>query len=261
LKIDADGNMVPGFNNGQTYFGLPNGSYFKAYNEKVYYITGSYNSLYSDVNLIGINPETGVMETSVNVYWDANDFFVDQDENITVLSTGAHNYSVPHNQNVDVRKYSRESENMPYNVQWGYNFNLTDINGFNTDDSPGNMHIYNGKMLITGNSQIPQDGIDGMKFTMRRFNFNPLSNDEFGRKNVSVYPNPITNVVNLNFSAMDFPLTVDIFNTAGQLVSHQLLKDNPVHISIDMSSLPSGIYYMTTKDSNTVSQTNKLIKQ
>ena len=263
LKVDGEGNTVQGFNNGQTYFESYGGylNNFKTFNGKVYYTSLANDGSYSDAGLIRRNPETLAIETSVNVHWDVSDFLVDENENITVLSTGNYNYSIPENRDVDVRKYSRESEDDSYTVEWGYHFNLSDINSFNTDDLPSNLHFYDDKMLITGNSQIPQSGVNGMKYTMRRFNFNPLSNDEFGKKNVYLYPNPVSDIVNMDVSALDFPLTVDIFNTAGQLVNHQLLKDNLAHISIDMSTLPSGIYYVSTKDGNTVSQTNKLIKQ
>ncbi|MXN90134.1 T9SS type A sorting domain-containing protein [Flavobacterium sp. Sd200] len=80
-----------------------------------------------------------------------------------------------------------------------------------------------------------------------------LKGDELQQKKFNVYPNPVVNALSLD----GFQGTVTIFNALGKLV----LKNNNVHTGkIEVTALPSGIYYLQLNNNNAL-QNIKFIKQ
>jgi hypothetical protein len=85
-----------------------------------------------------------------------------------------------------------------------------------------------------------------------------LSNDEFDVATFSVYPNPTSNVWNIDTNNTNIQ-TVEIFNTLGRLVKS--IEVNASEISIDANDFASGIYFAKINSQNSNSNTVKLIKK
>jgi hypothetical protein len=81
---------------------------------------------------------------------------------------------------------------------------------------------------------------------------NSLSVDEVMAKGIKIYPNPSSNVINVDFSG-DLQLT--LFNVLGQLVLSTSSK------TINISNLDQGTYVLSAKDSNNNINNFKIIKQ
>lgn len=73
--------------------------------------------------------------------------------------------------------------------------------------------------------------------------------------NIVIYPNPTDSELNIISS---FPLEkINVYNLKGQVI---ISSNNNKETSIDLSSLPSGIYFVKTTGNNTV-ETHKIIKK
>ena len=82
---------------------------------------------------------------------------------------------------------------------------------------------------------------------------------EVAKENISVYPNPATSNLTLNFNNRNnADLTLNIYNITGELVSSEILRQNQQQINI--SDLSNGIYMVEIK-SNGWSEKQKLIIQ
>ncbi|CAD0003774.1 MULTISPECIES: T9SS type A sorting domain-containing protein [Flavobacterium] len=113
-----------------------------------------------------------------------------------------------------------------------------DIDGTAVDDNSGGSVALssNGKVLVIGavanalkgpyTGQVRVFSLTGM-----------LSTDKFVMDNFSIYPNPASEVVNINLSEILTLEKVNIYNTLGQLVKTE--KSNAVSVS----SLSNGTYY------------------
>ncbi len=66
--------------------------------------------------------------------------------------------------------------------------------------------------------------------------------------NVSVYPNPTTDVINIDFVNMENEYKLEIFNLLGQTVRFKNLDGR--NNSINISSLTAGVYFVKIKDLN-----------
>jgi hypothetical protein len=93
-------------------------------------------------------------------------------------------------------------------------------------------------------------GTTQMEFTINMAGAIGLPENDKQMKNVFVYPNPATNIINISCNAADNN-TVQILNSIGQcvLVANQADK-------INIADLPNGIYFIKTN-----SQTCKFIKR
>jgi hypothetical protein len=81
--------------------------------------------------------------------------------------------------------------------------------------------------------------------------------NELGKlKEISIYPNPTTDVLNIIDKGNLFQnSTIEIKNYLGQSVFN-----SPFTPQIDLSGLSSGMYFLTIRNMNT-SQSHKIIKQ
>lgn len=82
--------------------------------------------------------------------------------------------------------------------------------------------------------------------------------------NISVYPNPVNNMVTISFDALNpgQPVVVEIKNELGQNLKKTVLNQAGLNtkVSFDMSALPKGIYFVCMKDNTTVIN-KKFVKQ
>ncbi|NBC58594.1 MAG: T9SS type A sorting domain-containing protein [Bacteroidetes bacterium] len=78
-----------------------------------------------------------------------------------------------------------------------------------------------------------------------RFESTTLSTDEFEKSGISVYPNPASDLVNINFSQNTDELEqIVLYDLNGRLVFASKLNSNDIEQQIDVSNLSSGIYVL-----------------
>ena len=83
---------------------------------------------------------------------------------------------------------------------------------------------------------------------------------EFTKTQYSLYPNPVKNQLFLNSKNSDTNLKIKIFNIASQQLKTQNL-DFESQISLDVSNLSSGIYFLNIEDENRITTVKKFIKE
>lgn len=257
FKLDSDGNDVGDYN----YYQM-SVSPIKTFNDKLYFTeqnTGYYNS--STPHIYLFDTESLTMETILTINWSSrpSDFYINENEDIITLSR-FETYSTPENDNVKIKKYLYDSENNLYIPSWDYEFNLSSINNYSTHDIVSNFHFYDDKMLVAGNSQVPQSGIFGMKFTMRRFIYDALNSSSHKNISSALFPNPANDFFTVETSGFLFPLDVLIYNSTGQLVKHEKIIEYSKERTININDFTSGIYFVKLKDHDNVENVVKLLK-
>lgn len=79
-----------------------------------------------------------------------------------------------------------------------------------------------------------------------------------GIENTVLYPNPTTGILHINSELLHFdqPLIISILKTDGSIIS---IYKNEANMSIDISDLPNGLYFVRINDKVSTS-TYKVIK-
>lgn len=78
--------------------------------------------------------------------------------------------------------------------------------------------------------------------------------------NIYNYPNPFTNVINLELSPEITTFSVEILNITGQVIYSEQYSNNGSNLSIDASSITRGIYILNIKQNNKYVSSQKIIK-
>lgn len=138
-----------------------------------------------------------------------------------------------------------------------YNVNgvlYTDYLGWENTSVPGvgsnSLFSYDG-----GETWETDEGYNGV-FKIDGFTKALLSTNDTIAETTTVYPNPVTDI--LNIRSKNTINKVTVFNAVGQVVKTiDDLKDN----RIDLSNLPSGIYFVKTTNDAKESQSFKIIKK
>lgn len=143
---------------------------------------------------------------------------------------------------------------------WTKEEGIKDFNDYVTNtlkfDLKGDQ-IFVPTMLSANEKYIVGWGLDGTYIKVFRIQLPNLSTDEIqSSEKATLYPNPVTNV--LNIDAKEDISEIKVYNMAGQQVlSKEARSKNP---KIDMSTLKAGVYVVeVTSDSNTT--THKVIKK
>jgi hypothetical protein len=104
---------------------------------------------------------------------------------------------------------------------------------------------FNGATSSTGNNRV-----DNIKFTG-----STLSNFDFGRTGVIIYPNPVISggVITINTNNSQ-PLQVTVFDVLGKQVLSRTISNN----TLNVSSLKAGVYLVQVTDNNKTT-TRKLV--
>ncbi|MCE3278698.1 MAG: hypothetical protein K0S44_889 [Bacteroidetes bacterium] len=84
-------------------------------------------------------------------------------------------------------------------------------------------------------------------------------NNQTNLAEFSVYPNPLVNTINIDFSRLLKPYNINIYNSLGQSVFSKK-EINTSHLSIDVTHLNSGFLFLTILHDNQ-SYNYKLLKQ
>ncbi|WP_261511873.1 T9SS type A sorting domain-containing protein [Chryseobacterium paludis] len=122
-------------------------------------------------------------------------------------------------------------------------FNTVVIDGTMRFVSPTTAEVY----LMTNSLGILKDVID--------FSTLGTSNPVIVKDDISIYPNPAQDVINIKLVKNTSKLKVTIYNTTGQLVSTSENKT-----SIDISGLTKGVYLLKVDQKNATTIIKKFIK-
>lgn len=87
-----------------------------------------------------------------------------------------------------------------------------------------------------------------------------LAVNSFNNKTFSIYPNPSKDRLILSSNENNGILKIKIYNIEGKLLSNKSLKFED-KISIDVSNLSSGMYFLNIKDENGQIEVKKFIKE
>lgn len=83
--------------------------------------------------------------------------------------------------------------------------------------------------------------------------------NETALKNVRFYPNPVTNVANIDFGS-NLVSTVNIVNLNGQVIATETVNEGMAHVNV--AGLQNGMYFYQAVDANgNVMMTSKFIKE
>lgn len=157
---------------------------------------------------------------------------------------------------------------------WGYS-NFTDscdtnfVYGFNQSgtvysfDIESNTHEYVGN--LQENNSWPLNGATSInEYTASACPLVPLNAvncnlavSDYQLSLVSFYPNPVEDIIHLKNLNVDEPLFISIFSVEGRKLTDALLTPE-----MDISKLPSGLYFMEiSNQSKSISATKKIIKK
>lgn len=74
-------------------------------------------------------------------------------------------------------------------------------------------------------------------------------------ESISVYPNPVVDVLTINLAQMNVPTEVSLYNSMGQLMKYVMLNSSGP-TEIQFSDMPSGVYFVNvTIDGKNLTQT------
>lgn len=164
----------------------------------------------------------------------------------TVLAVGSRFSDINGVDSGYVKVYKKTGVNYIYNSR---------VNGLVAGDLYGVCALSDdGTKLIVSSAQKDDAGIDSGQ--VRIFNLNAvLTTNEFSKNKINVYPNPATDIINLNIENQLNTVSVEIYNEFGQL-----LKTSNTLTNIAVSDLQNGIYLLQIKSENEL-QTVKFIKK
>jgi hypothetical protein len=129
------------------------------------------------------------------------------------------------------------------NYFFGINTNIEAINPFNyTIEEVDNYY----KLTITNN--------DGDWLV---YNSVLLSNPTFNENTVSLYPNPVQNILNIQNTANNLS-KIQIYDLNGRLLQNHALQINEV--TLDMSQLTSGVYVVVLENEMGHQISRKIVK-
>lgn len=260
VKLDTDGNFDLTFNTSGTYISTNYNTHFdkvKFFDNKIYYAGtyNTYNAILYKIDLLNLNAQTGFF-----IDRGTKDYFIHDDQSISTLSNNVPQVST-YPRNLFIKKYNSNGnlENSFYYTGI-YEFNLSDINNYNTDDWPSSLIIYDDKILVCGQSQLPHPVVNELKCVFTRFNQTPiLSTDSFQNEKINLSPNPATDLINVSLKNISQPAYIKIFNQIGQVVFESKIDKNEIQINID--NLKSSIYFLKIIDDKNNLYSSKFIKK
>jgi PKD repeat protein len=168
------------------------------------------------------------------------------------------------------------------NTSWGHNIHYTWSFGdgaISHDEFPSHVYQNFGKYYVCvsvndslGCNDQFCDSISVTAKTNGQIGFNILppptvvtgiSNTNATLSNVSIYPNPVAEVANINISSINNEeIKVNIANVLGQITATKTYKINKGDntIQLDVADLAQGIYYITISSANSQQLSMKFVK-
>lgn len=104
------------------------------------------------------------------------------------------------------------------------------------------------------------ESADSNRFDIR-FDTTTFSNDEFELSGISVYPNPASDIININLGENSNELEqIVLYDLNGRLLFASKLNNNDIEQHIDVSNLNSGVYLLEVKTQTTQLKTKLIIE-
>lgn len=113
-------------------------------------------------------------------------------------------------------------------------------------------------MKIQSDDKIVLVGFSGNNIALARYTLENLSIDNIGKSVVKLYPNPVKDIVNLEFSEDVQDSKVEVFNTLGQKVKEFTVSG--ITQNLNISELTQGMYLFRINNNGTT-ETIKIYKQ
>ncbi len=245
IKLNTDGDYDLTFNSTGNYL-LPELPYYihsVSFKDNHLYLCYGVNQLY-DLNynayLYNIDLNTFISQYTV-IDRDTSYYIINPDSSIITLSMNRDLVNVNPNRNLFIKKYNSNGNlDTSFCNTGSFEFNLSDINNYQTDDVPNNLIIYDDKFLVLGQSQIPHSGISTYKATFTRFNAVPLAADTFKMDKFKVYPNPTAALLTIQNEG-NLPIQhIAIIDQLGKVVLEQFND----FTTVNLASLQNGFYML-----------------
>ena len=83
---------------------------------------------------------------------------------------------------------------------------------------------------------------------------------DFSPPNIALSPNPSSNTLNINFENQTHLASIQISDITGRVLQSFNIQNSTSNISINVSSLSSGMYFLRITSSNKT-ETKKFIKE
>ncbi|WP_171006306.1 T9SS type A sorting domain-containing protein [Chryseobacterium sp. 2VB] len=267
-RYSADGILDTTYNNNSisytpiqnysTYFCTATG---KDNNTYIYGVSSSAASPVSLITLMKLN-QNGDLDNSFGTngivnesYYNSNNYYVDN--NILyptlLLDNSNHLFLVcmasPTGNAADLNQFIKKF-NPDGSVDSGFGNNgIVDVDLNYKEFMRSAIMTADQKILIFGNHQTPNKGI--ITKVLNNGNILTAKEERIKGESVSIYPNPVKNILNINSRKMK-DNNVEITDANGRNILKAIIKDN----KIDVSNLEHGIYYLKIG-----SITNKFIKE
>jgi len=84
-----------------------------------------------------------------------------------------------------------------------------------------------------------------------------INNIEKQNENISVYPNPTNNILNIEVQENSKPLQVTLYNTLGK----EVMRTNLSSSQINIANLPQGLYLLNISSNGKILNTEKIVKK
>jgi uncharacterized delta-60 repeat protein len=271
VKFDTDGNLDLSFNtsgikmystgnvfNQQSRWHSVNffGNYLYAISADTNVLYSLYPAALSKINLLTL------AQQNTNISRKTVDYVINSDFSITALSTTLDPANLNPIKDLFITKYDSNG-----NLDNGfcnagiYQFNLSNINNYLTDDMASSLAIYDDKILVLGQYQLPQTAYDDFKSALTRFSQVTLSVDTFQKDKISITPNPSSNYIKVNLKDISYPANIKIFNPLGQKVYESTIFNNDNELQIKIDNFQSNLYMLKIIDYKNNVYNKKFLKE
>ncbi len=92
--------------------------------------------------------------------------------------------------------------------------------------------------------------IDLTNYLSHYLDSDPHSANSVSQGKIILYPNPLRDILNVEFPEVSQGMVIFIYNNTGQLVKSKNVSDGILHLPLNVSDLPQGIYYLSIKSKN-----------
>jgi len=115
-----------------------------------------------------------------------------------------------------------------------------------------------GKLLTAGSKFVDDGSNTTVNFYLAQFSLsNTLGTEDLNTNRITVYPNPVSSVLNLNFVTAENNTQIILYDTLGKVVARSTTDSK--NETLDLGNLSNGIYYLQVSQ-NDKTYTEKIVK-
>ena len=224
---------------------------------KVYAVDPTSNNIMADINVTNTdfgctNIEVTRQGNSAQSYNGSTSPALVMDKTITITPTTINNSAL-----TTVAFYFTEAELQGWESATGNSRNSLGVlknDGSNTEQVSAVITTFGNDFKLEANFTT---GING---TYYFGNLALLSNSSFNlNTGFSIYPNPVSNELNITSSKNNLPSSISIHNMLGQAIFKKVINSES-DLKVNTSSLSNGMYFLTI-NTDTANQTIKFLKK